>query len=246
MHLKDDNKTLLGFFTVGLLFALATFVAMSFLFNVNSTKNRLIASSDNHSGSISTSVKNPDLVQESAGFSFPAAPENQSYRIIAPEAKKTDYSFSLDKSNSQASIGAAGKGNTTTGSSQSFDWQDLGKKTFNNCSSCHQANGNGIPGAFPPLNKNAALKYNADRDYLLKAVVFGLNGEIEVDGNKYNGAMPAWAQLSDEEIAAVLNHELSSWDNPGIIKAFQPYLPADVARIRSLNLSSSDTLEQRP
>ena len=241
MHLKDDNKTLSGFFTAGLLFAFATFIAVSFLFNVNSTKNRMAAPEIKTTSSHEASTENSELLVEAAGFNFPSGPENQSYQIKKPLDDKKDYSFSLDNA-----VPEPVKNEAAVGSSQSFDWQELGQKTYNNCSSCHQANGNGIPGAFPPLNKNMALKYNADKDYLLKAVVFGLTGEIEVDGSKYNGAMPAWGYLSDEEIAAVVNHALSSWDNPSIVEDFKAYTPTDVAKVRSLELSSADTLDQRP
>ncbi len=241
MHLKDDNKTLFGFFAAGLVFAFAIFVAMSFLFTVNSTKNRIAAPTTDNLSSHESS--NHNILVEEAGFRFPAGPKNQAYVIERPFESTKDYSFSLDSSNSSVSSPSNSQDSVAL---ESFDWQELGQKTFNSCSSCHQATGTGIPGAFPPLNKNAALKYNSDREYLLKAVTFGLTGEIDVDGNSYNSAMPAWGYLSDEEIAAVLNYVLSSWDNPNTVVNFEAYSPNDVNSIRALNLSSDDTLKQRP
>ena len=243
MHLKDDNKTLFGFFATGLVFAFATFVAMSFLFTVNSTKNRIAAPTTDSLSSHESGNSEHNLVIEEAGFNFPVGPKNQAYVIEKPFESTKDYSFSLDSSSSSVSPPANSQGSVAP---LSFDWQELGQKTFNNCMSCHQATGNGIPGAFPPLNKNAALKYNSDRGYLLKAVTFGLTGEIDVDGNSYNGAMPAWGYLSDEEIAAVLNYILSSWDNPDTVVNFEAYSPNEVSKIRTLDLSSDDTLKQRP
>jgi len=53
-------------------------------------------------------------------------------------------------------------------------------------------------------------------------LLYGLTGEISVKGAKYNGAMPAFGQLKDEDVAAVLNHISTSWGNklPAGQKAF--------------------------
>lgn len=73
------------------------------------------------------------------------------------------------------------------------------------CVSCHQAQGQGVPGAFPPLVGASYVLGNPE--ILARIILQGLQGEIEVAGQKYNGIMPAWApQLSDDEIAAVMNH----------------------------------------
>ena len=81
-----------------------------------------------------------------------------------------------------------------------------------NCSSCHQASGEGLPGTFPPLAKNAFV--TGDVTKLATVVVKGMNGKSEVNGKTYNGTMPAWhGQLTNEEIAAVLTYIRSSWGN---------------------------------
>jgi len=88
-----------------------------------------------------------------------------------------------------------------------------GAEVFNSvCATCHQANGQGVPGAFPPLVNSDWLL--GDAEIPIKIVLHGLKGSIEVAGNTYNGVMPAWGgQLSDEKIAAVLTYARSSWGN---------------------------------
>jgi nitrite reductase (NO-forming) len=88
-----------------------------------------------------------------------------------------------------------------------------GEAVFNtNCVACHQANGMGIPNAFPPLAKSDFL--NKDKIRAIKTVTGGLQGKVVVNGQEFNGVMPAWS-LSDEEIANVLTYIYSSWGNSG-------------------------------
>lgn len=73
------------------------------------------------------------------------------------------------------------------------------------CASCHQANGKGLPGAFPPLAQSEYVLGNPER--LVSIVLHGLQGPVEVSGQSFNGSMPAWGQqLSDQELVAVINH----------------------------------------
>jgi mono/diheme cytochrome c family protein len=74
------------------------------------------------------------------------------------------------------------------------------------CATCHQANGQGVPGAFPPLagHVQEILAKKDGRTYLVDLVLFGLQGQIRVKGQAYNGAMPAWGpQLKDDQVAAL-------------------------------------------
>lgn len=81
-----------------------------------------------------------------------------------------------------------------------------------NCSSCHQANGKGQPGVFPPLAGNAVVTGPASK--VIHIVKNGLSGKITVNGATYNGQMPAWkGTLSDSDIAAVVTYIRSSWGN---------------------------------
>jgi mono/diheme cytochrome c family protein len=114
-----------------------------------------------------------------------------------------------------------------------------GENIFNaNCASCHQANGQGVTGAFPALAGHVPSLYNADRDYLPNLLLYGLQGQINVAGVGYNGVMPAWAQLSDEDLAAVLNYISTAWGNESDLQNFQAYQPDDVASKRSNGYSA--------
>jgi mono/diheme cytochrome c family protein len=80
------------------------------------------------------------------------------------------------------------------------------------CVACHQASGQGLPGVFPPL---AGSEWVRGKDTTAAAILLhGINGQLTVKGNVYNGAMPAFGeQLSDEQIAAVLSYIRSQWGN---------------------------------
>ncbi len=83
-----------------------------------------------------------------------------------------------------------------------------------NCSSCHQLDGRGLPAAmFPPLNETKWVLGSEER--LIKLVLHGLQGPIEVLGKKYPGEVPmtAFGKLSDEEIAAVLTYVRNAFGN---------------------------------
>jgi len=80
-----------------------------------------------------------------------------------------------------------------------------------NCVACHQASGKGLPGVFPPLDGSEWV--NGDTRVLANIVLHGITGEISVAGQTYKGAMPAFHQLSDAELAAVLSHVRSTWSN---------------------------------
>lgn len=81
-----------------------------------------------------------------------------------------------------------------------------------NCSSCHQATGQGVAGTFPPLAGSPLV--TGDSKKTIGIVKNGLNGKVEVKGHTYNGMMPAWGQqLSDNDIAAVVTYIRSSWGN---------------------------------
>ncbi len=80
------------------------------------------------------------------------------------------------------------------------------------CVTCHQANGQGLAGAFPPLANSPYV--NGDKAKLAKLVLNGLTGPVTVDGKRFNGVMPPWkGQLSDAEIAAVLTYVRSNFGN---------------------------------
>jgi nitrite reductase (NO-forming) len=80
------------------------------------------------------------------------------------------------------------------------------------CSVCHQANGEGLPGVFPPLAKSDFL---GDAKRIVNIVLTGLSGKVTVNGKDYNSVMPPMNQLNDDEIANILTYVLNSWGNPG-------------------------------
>ncbi len=80
------------------------------------------------------------------------------------------------------------------------------------CIACHQAQGQGTPGAFPPLAKSDFLAANRSR--VIKGLCEGLSGTITVKGVTYNGFMPP-AVLNDQQLGDVLTFVLNSWDNVG-------------------------------
>ncbi|PIE03088.1 MAG: cytochrome C [Acidobacteria bacterium] len=93
---------------------------------------------------------------------------------------------------------------------------EKGKKIYMAyCFTCHQPTGLGIPGAFPPLAKSDYLTKN-DKATVIKSVVLGLQGEIVVNGAKYNSVMtPLPPNYSSADAAAVLTYVYNSWGNPG-------------------------------
>ena len=88
---------------------------------------------------------------------------------------------------------------------------EKGKEVFSRtCIACHQANGKGLPGIFPPLAKSEFL--NADKERAIGIVLNGKKGAVTVNGLTFNNIMPP-QNLSDGEIAAVLTYVYHSFDN---------------------------------
>ncbi len=81
------------------------------------------------------------------------------------------------------------------------------------CSTCHQGNGAGLPGVFPPLAKSDFLAANPKR--AINIVTHGLTGKVTVNGQEYDSVMPPMSQLTDDEVANILTYVLNSWGNPG-------------------------------
>ncbi|HWP83371.1 MAG TPA: cytochrome c [Bacteroidota bacterium] len=95
------------------------------------------------------------------------------------------------------------------------------------CQTCHQPNGLGVAGQYPPLVGSEWLL--EDIETPVRIVLYGLEGPITVRGSTYNNKMPPFHdKLSDEEIAAVLTHARASWGN-----AAPAVKPEDVAALRT-------------
>ena len=90
-----------------------------------------------------------------------------------------------------------------------------GKRVYRqNCMACHQSEGEGITAAFPQLAKADYLTKNS-KAAIIGVVKNGLEGQIRVNGDVYNGVMPSLG-LNDEDIANVLTYIYNSWDNSGL------------------------------
>jgi cytochrome c oxidase subunit 2 len=128
---------------------------------------------------------------------------------------------------------------------QAVDPAELGAAAYSaSCAGCHQVDGAGLAGVFPPLAGHAADLYRADPDYLVQALLYGLQGPIVVQGSNYNGVMPAWPQLSDDDLAAMLNHLVALGDEP-VADDPPPYDAAAVFAQRGLDLTAQDVHERR-
>jgi len=104
-----------------------------------------------------------------------------------------------------------------------------GASIFGRCAACHTATGAGLPGAFPPLNRDVReLAARTDgRRYLALAVMVGLIGPLQVEGAMYRNVMPAQSGLEPADIAAVLNHVGTQISHDG--PPFHPFTAAEVA-----------------
>jgi mono/diheme cytochrome c family protein len=89
----------------------------------------------------------------------------------------------------------------------------LGKKVFSvTCITCHQANGLGVPGQYPPLAGSEWVQGNEER--VIRIVLHGLNGPITVKGTEFNNVMaPLGEALKDEQIANVISYVRAEWGN---------------------------------
>lgn len=91
---------------------------------------------------------------------------------------------------------------------------EKGKQIYKEkCMACHQENGEGIPGSFPPLAKSDYLL--ADRERAIKQTMTGSSKEITVNGVKYPGSVMPPQELDDEQTANVMTYILNSWGNQG-------------------------------
>jgi mono/diheme cytochrome c family protein/heme/copper-type cytochrome/quinol oxidase subunit 4 len=260
MHLRSDNRVLSGVFVMGFGMAVGTFIILAHIFFASASISRgqlttvatphpvaaqevslpqpSFAQSLQHPSpkDLSQDLAPPNLASESGIAQKPVAQSN-------PKAVNQPVSLNL-KAQAAASGGQAAGAQAAAGG---FNWQKLGATTYSNCAACHQANGQGVPGAFPPLSGSLPDIYNAEggRTVLIHIVLFGLQGQISVKGQSYNGTMPAWQQLSNKQIAAVLDHELTSWGNDKKVKNFKPIKPDEVKAERSKNLTPQQVYQER-
>ncbi len=104
---------------------------------------------------------------------------------------------------------------------------ERGKKVYaEQCLSCHQVDGGGVPHMIPPLIKTKWVL--GDKATLVNTVLLGLNGEIEIDGNTFHNVMAPHSELSDLQIADVLTFVRNSFGNKA-----KAVTAAEVKKIRA-------------
>ncbi len=138
------------------------------------------------------------------------------------------YLLSMKQPPLEMSMGPGAPAATTAAGDQSAPAALTGEQIYSvRCVQCHQADGNGLPDFVPALKGDPVVNSHDPTQHIL-TVLHGLEGKA-INGKTFGGKMPSFAaDLSDEEIAAVINHERTSWGNnaPAVT-------PADVKKARA-------------
>lgn len=126
--------------------------------------------------------------------------------------KEVDSVYLGDKASTLAAVDTAAR-SAAAGTLSKQEQIDAGKALYaGTCSVCHQDSGAGLPGVFPPLAKSDYLSARKPAD-LIRIVLSGLSGPIQVNGQHYDSVMPPMSQLTDDEIANILTYVRNSWGN---------------------------------
>jgi len=118
-----------------------------------------------------------------------------------------------------------------------------------NCMACHGADGLGRTGHFPPLAGHVPemLGREGGRDYLIDVLLYGVAGETDIQGVAYDGFMPGFERLSDEEIAAMLEFLSHAWNNSRDLPAnYQPWDAHEVGERREPARSPREVGRSQP
>jgi mono/diheme cytochrome c family protein/heme/copper-type cytochrome/quinol oxidase subunit 4 len=295
MHLKDDDATYSGFFWSGMVIALGTFVAFTFLMTAPSSldfvraqlapEGRFVHGQKAEEGyddhgldeEVVRLIESDGYTRQLASRLADTRPKDRSLAIEPPSARTGGWTLAAaapmaapaDEAPADATPAERAEAPTQEApaepaeaptaeapaepaqAAQAAGWDEArGESVYSaNCASCHQANGQGIPGAFPPLAGGHAPELivpEGGRTYLIDTLLYGLQGQIQVAGQSYNGVMPAWGYLSDEDLAAVINYALYAWDNAEALPDdFVPLTPDEIAAERGQGLAGSDVYELR-
>jgi len=139
-----------------------------------------------------------------------AGPEDKSIY----SGKEVDSSYLGDSAVSMQPVADAAKA-AAAGTLTVPDQVAAGKTLFNGtCSACHQGNGEGVEGVFPPLAKSDYIAKLSPED-LVAIPLNGHTGKLTVNGKDYDSVMPPMSQMTDDEIANILTYVLNSWGNAG-------------------------------
>lgn len=144
----------------------------------------------------------------------------QEYRQLRVAASP---SASPGPGQAEGSVGGEAKGSMSSEAASGV----LGEQVFGNkCASCHQISGAGVPAVFPPLAGDAVVTAE-DPTEQIRIILHGQQGKV-INGVSYASPMPPFRdQLTDDEIAAVINYTRTSWGNKA-----PPVTPAQIAALR--------------
>ena len=148
------------------------------------------------------------------------------------------------------SVPAASAVDEATKSTPEFEklMADGQKIYIQNCLACHQMTGQGLPATFPPLVGSDWLN---DDDRIIRIVLHGLQGEITVNGAKYNNIMVPYGIISfpldDKQIATVLSYVRNSWGNSGnLISHRRVAQVREATKDRTTQYTVEELLEAHP
>jgi len=151
--------------------------------------------------------------------------------VAGAQSKTTSKKSTVTTKSKSPAKPAAATGAATTAAAAKEQLPD-GKQVFSTtCAACHQATGEGVPGVYPPLAGSEWV--TGDEAKVVRILLHGVTGPIEVAGETFNSMMPPWgATLKDADIAAVLTYVRGTWGNKGA-----PITAAKVASIRAATTS---------
>jgi len=111
---------------------------------------------------------------------------------------------------------------TSRYSSQASEGKDIYVK---HCLTCHQSDGSGVPNMFPPIRESDWV--NGDKMKLINVLLFGLQGDIDVNGESFSQVMPKQDSLTDVQIAKLLTYLRQNFGNKA-----DSIQPAEVKNLR--------------
>jgi len=134
-------------------------------------------------------------------------------------------SYSIYDGSMKAPGGGAAAGQETVKTELTL--VQIGEKAYkSNCAACHQPNGMGVAGAFPPLAGSEWVTKGDRR--LAQILLHGIAGPMVVNGITYNGVMQSWNAWDDKRIAGVITYIRQAWGNTA-----GPVAPEQIAAARA-------------
>lgn len=125
-------------------------------------------------------------------------------------ADQSNQSENVEPDNMQSETQPAASSKTTDIDAMMKKGEQIYKEK---CMVCHQENGEGLIGTFPPLAKSDYLM--ADKERAIQQTLTGSSQLITVNGIKYPGGVMPPQQLDDEQTSCVITYVMNSWGNDG-------------------------------